>query len=684
MKCRLSIVAVFFLCIAGVIQAQDNYYVAPTARGTGDGSSADNAAAYDDDSGVGWGRHIDNEDTMHFLAGTYTFSDPVWLGREGNAGDDSTPGTADDEYITYTAYSPDGGTTYDEVIFDAGGNTIENAWSIWVMQAVSFVRVQHITFRNINAGTGGQTSAITLYQATDPCEYIIIQNCVFKNISGSCIKTSGSAISTNIHFLNNEVTMCANPYQNGSVNFVNVNGLYIKGNIIYDAGIGGLTTGSPGADSDPGWGHYWGGEGIIINDCTAVEIEGNTIYDLADGESDDYSYWAIKIDNSDVTSIINNVIYDTGEGNTRGISYTSASTGGITCNIMNNTVYNTENTGITIGSGASANTFIIRNNICYGNGTDTINDGPGGATISNNLDDGTDPEFMDTTTPGSEDLRLGAGSPAVDAGYDVTGIVDTDVEGNSRPQLTGFDIGAYELTPTITITPESYITVIDGTTYDLVIDGADVEVLPDSEAVTWSQTGGAGTATINSPSSPSTAVDFDLPAAGVTPMTYTLRLEMDSDSTVYDEVDVIVYAEGTEVVSIDAAYTAGSNTVTLPNTLTVTGTVFPDDLSTATWTVLTSPTGSAVTFTPDPLVPDAGGNWSCVIEFDKPGDYTLQLSTASMNETIDVTVSPKPPSGGGEGAHGGGCSVCAHDKGGFFTLLALGACALFILRMRRS
>jgi hypothetical protein len=73
-----------------------------------------------------------------------------------------------------------------------------------------------------------------------------------------------------------------------------------------------------------------------------------------------------------------------------------------------------------------------------------------------------------------------------------------------------------------------------------------------------------------------------------------------------------------------------------------------------------------------------------VIEFDKPGDYTLQLSTASMNETIDVTVSPKPPSGGGEGAHGGGCAVNDKAHTGPILLLLTGALVLLMLRRKSA
>ena len=50
-----------------------------------------------------------------------------------------------------------------------------------------------------------------------------------------------------------------------------------------------------------------------------------------------------------------------------------------------------------------------------------------------------EPQFVD---PARGDFRLKAGSPGIDAGCDVG--LTTDIEGTSRPQGKGFDIGAYE------------------------------------------------------------------------------------------------------------------------------------------------------------------------------------------------------------------------------------------------
>ena len=53
------------------------------------------------------------------------------------------------------------------------------------------------------------------------------------------------------------------------------------------------------------------------------------------------------------------------------------------------------------------------------------------------------PRFMNAT---GGDYRLAKGSPAINAGYTASGIVDIDILGNARPQFKMYEIGAYEYT----------------------------------------------------------------------------------------------------------------------------------------------------------------------------------------------------------------------------------------------
>jgi hypothetical protein len=55
---------------------------------------------------------------------------------------------------------------------------------------------------------------------------------------------------------------------------------------------------------------------------------------------------------------------------------------------------------------------------------------------------GVDPQFLDA---GSSDFQVISGSPAVDAGVELPTLA-TDIEGTSRPQGSGYDMGAYEFT----------------------------------------------------------------------------------------------------------------------------------------------------------------------------------------------------------------------------------------------
>lgn len=106
--------------------------------------------------------------------------------------------------------------------------------------------------------------------------------------------------------------------------------------------------------------------------------------------------------------------------------------------IFNNTIYNNTGYGLTMGAGSTVYNTTVKNNIVYKNGSGAILDQAAGTEMSNNLT--TDPKFKDAP----HDFRLSAGSPAVDAGANLTGTVDTDSDGISRPQGGAYDIGAFE------------------------------------------------------------------------------------------------------------------------------------------------------------------------------------------------------------------------------------------------
>jgi len=105
--------------------------------------------------------------------------------------------------------------------------------------------------------------------------------------------------------------------------------------------------------------------------------------------------------------------------------------------VYNNTLVGNAATCIDNNSGSSG--AIIRNNICYNNGSDIVNNGSG-ATIDHNTTNAINPQFVNAT---SADFHLQSTSPAIDTGL-IISIITMDIAKVSRPQGKDYDIGAYE------------------------------------------------------------------------------------------------------------------------------------------------------------------------------------------------------------------------------------------------
>jgi parallel beta-helix repeat protein len=177
-----------------------------------------------------------------------------------------------------------------------------------------------------------------------------------------------------------------------------------------------------------GWGiHHYSRSGGSSNDV----IEGNYVY--GNGRSCDRGD-GIILASGDNTQAFNNVVFGN-RHNGIGVMYGSNSV------VLNNTVSGNDGAGIVYAAQSGATIF---NNIVAGNGGGDLVDGgdAAGISLSNNLI-AQDPLFADAS---SGDFHLSPGSPAIDAGLDVSGWgVTTDFDGTARPQQSGFDIGAFEL-----------------------------------------------------------------------------------------------------------------------------------------------------------------------------------------------------------------------------------------------
>lgn len=177
--------------------------------------------------------------------------------------------------------------------------------------------------------------------------------------------------------------------------------------------------------------HIYTGSAVIANNNT---IDGNEIYDNATLSG---SAPGILLDFGSDNKAINNIV----RGNKNGIHVGNPFSPGTTASgakVYNNTIYS-NNPGVGINVFASSSAADVKNNIVYKNGGTIINTGSG-TTSLNNLT--TDPIFSNET---NGNFMLQQSSPAVDQGI-ILSEVAYDIVGVTRPQLSGYDIGAFEYT----------------------------------------------------------------------------------------------------------------------------------------------------------------------------------------------------------------------------------------------
>jgi hypothetical protein len=124
----------------------------------------------------------------------------------------------------------------------------------------------------------------------------------------------------------------------------------------------------------------------------------------------------------------NNILYN--NGGWGGISVADGS------KVYNNTIVG-NTTGLVFGYRNVSGGNEIRNNIFYQNTTPYKDNGKN--IINNNFTD-QDPKFVNAS---AKDFHLQQASPAIDAGASLPEVPD-DIEGNSRPARSAYDIGAYE------------------------------------------------------------------------------------------------------------------------------------------------------------------------------------------------------------------------------------------------
>lgn len=225
----------------------------------------------------------------------------------------------------------------------------------------------------------------------------------------------------------------------------------IDGNIVYDIGlsIGGSQT----------------TQGIYISvPCAGCKVINNLVYQV-----EDFGIHAYH--NPQNWIVANNTVFNNGRGILVGPGFT----------VNNNISFNNKGNGYQIASADAGGAPTFANNLSFGNGNNNVRTGVIAA----------DPQFVSYQPNGSGDYHLRPTSPGFDKGT-TNSAPNTDIEGKSRPQGAGVDIGAFEtggsnippsLVPPTLITPTVYC--VGGT------GGEPCATIPPTISVQPSVSGGA-------------------------------------------------------------------------------------------------------------------------------------------------------------------------------------------------
>lgn len=330
---------------------------------------------------------------------------------------------------------------------------------------------------------------------------------------------------------------------------------------------------------------------ITPSNSGVIEISNNIIRGTLSGSAVNNA--AIRFRGSDGTTktakIWNNIIYGftNGSNTNHGMYFPS----GVTAYVYNNTVYGTHT-----GFAASGGSQILKNNIVQG-ATDGYQIGDGGSTknVSDIASDapGTNPitgtvTFVSTSS-GSEDLHLSPlDSVAKNAGADLSAdaglAFSTDIDGNTRPQSSTWDVGADEVYTDVT---------------GPVISSVASTTEPTTATITWttdelaSSTVRYGTSVSydSASSSSSYVTDHSITLTGLTPgTTYHFRVESGDSSYNYSTSSDYTFA--TEPPDTTAPVISAIATSTTGTTATITWTT--DELATSSIAYgLTASYGSA-------------------------------------------------------------------------------------------
>jgi len=382
-----------------------NYYVSPSGNDSNDGSIGSPKQTLNGGVNV-----LSGGDTLNVAPGTYserlnTNSIPSGLGF------------------------PVGATRIQKWGTDSDANPIMRG-NVWI-SAKSNIIWDGIDINGIDNGTpsgdGDQEDFTNIY--INGGTNIRFENCEVYNASKLNILThDGNGALDTIEFVNLSVHDAG---QGGwtSVNEPANHNFYLSAHNDTAAGCESYNALGPGANS-------WG---IQVYSTDTGFLDGVTVRNCFVHDNNQ----GIVIGSGDNHKVYNNIVYNSVSASS--FSEAAVTVGYGTCDniqVYNNTIVGNVNGAyaISVGTFGTVTNTLIKNNILWQNSHDSVNVA-GGASGTVQTDNSTsDPVFI---TPGS-DFHLDVGSSLFGAGVNLYAIFTTDKDGNARPTVSAWTIGAYE------------------------------------------------------------------------------------------------------------------------------------------------------------------------------------------------------------------------------------------------
>ncbi len=386
-------------------------------------------------------------DIVYFKAGTYNITQAITIANSGTSG----------AWITFSA-APGQGR---QAIFT--GTAGDYSKGAWFATGKSYIKLIGLTIQNITSGAGIWIRGRETSTGSGSATGIRIIDCRIYNtgnmgigISGVPFPKDGTLGTPNYNILtdiiirncNIEKTNEADSSKNECISVgEGVGNIVVRNNIVHDSKQYGIDF-KEGVDGGKIYGNTIHGlekHGIYLDAfgkwIKNVDVYNNKIYDVNGAGIT----LAREANGSTSTlqniKVFNNITYNTFREGIMLYNHGQDVGGGILDNIkiMNNTVYGTSRNGIrVIHPYISLATVSVFNNIVYQTAAAPLYLNTEVVSGSNLIS--TDPKFLNAA---AGDFKLLSTSPAIDAGM-ATNAPLFDFDDISRPQGSGFDIGAYE------------------------------------------------------------------------------------------------------------------------------------------------------------------------------------------------------------------------------------------------